>query len=192
MSSRCPYATPEWSRMILNKLSTRFFDDEIAAAGSELRLFTDTAAMYGLPAATLTDNGSVYTSRFTHGHNDFERLLNSLSVTQKTATPATRKHKEKLSASTEPSNSGSANTGVPRHWTTYNSCSTPSPRSTTPNDPTAPTAPAPHRTPSTTPCPKHTPPQSPSTSASATTLNRPGLDGDLGYATSAMEVTVSR
>ncbi|WP_264002443.1 integrase core domain-containing protein [Mycolicibacterium poriferae] len=49
--------------------------------------FTDTAAIYGLPAATLTDNGSVYTSRFTHGHNDFERLLNSLGVTQKNGHP---------------------------------------------------------------------------------------------------------
>jgi len=40
--------------------------------------FTATANVYGLPASTLTDNGSVYTSRFTHGHNDFERLLASL------------------------------------------------------------------------------------------------------------------
>ncbi len=37
--------------------------------------FTTTTQRYGLPASTLTDNGSVYTSRFTHGHNDFERLL---------------------------------------------------------------------------------------------------------------------
>jgi hypothetical protein len=36
--------------------------------------FTDS-----LPASALTDNGSVYTSRFTHGHNDFERLLASLA-----------------------------------------------------------------------------------------------------------------
>ena len=49
--------------------------------------FTDTAATHGLPAATLTDNGSVYTSRFTHGHNDFERLLASLGVTQKNGHP---------------------------------------------------------------------------------------------------------
>lgn len=49
--------------------------------------FTATAAHYGLPASTLTDNGSVYTSRFTHGHNDFERLLASLSVTQKNGHP---------------------------------------------------------------------------------------------------------
>ena len=49
--------------------------------------FTTTAATYGLPAATLTDNGSVYTSRFTHGHNDFERLLASLGITQKNGPP---------------------------------------------------------------------------------------------------------
>ena len=49
--------------------------------------FTDTATTYGLPASTLTDNGSVYTSRFTHGHNDFERLLASLGVTQKNGRP---------------------------------------------------------------------------------------------------------
>jgi transposase InsO family protein len=49
--------------------------------------FTATAATYGLPASTLTDNGSVYTSRFTHGHNDFERLLASLGITQKNGHP---------------------------------------------------------------------------------------------------------
>ena len=49
--------------------------------------FTTTAAAYGLPASTLTDNGSVYTSRFTHGHNDFERLLASLGIIQKNGHP---------------------------------------------------------------------------------------------------------
>ncbi|WP_407663771.1 integrase core domain-containing protein [Mycobacterium shottsii] len=49
--------------------------------------FTTTAAEYGLPASTLTDNGAVYTSRFTHGHNDFERLLASLGITQKNEHP---------------------------------------------------------------------------------------------------------
>jgi transposase InsO family protein len=49
--------------------------------------FTDTAALYGLPASTLTDNGAIYTSRFTHGHNDFERLLASLGITQKNGHP---------------------------------------------------------------------------------------------------------
>ncbi|HWX98740.1 MAG TPA: IS481 family transposase [Mycobacterium sp.] len=49
--------------------------------------FTTTATEFGLPASTLTDNGAVYTSRFTHGHNDFERLLASLGITQKNGHP---------------------------------------------------------------------------------------------------------
>ena len=49
--------------------------------------FTDTAQRHGLPASTLTDNGTVYTSRFTHGHNDFERLLAHLGITQKNGSP---------------------------------------------------------------------------------------------------------
>jgi integrase-like protein len=49
--------------------------------------FTDTATTYGLPASTLTDNAAVYTSRFTHGHNDFERLLAALGITQKNGHP---------------------------------------------------------------------------------------------------------
>jgi hypothetical protein len=32
------------------------------------------------------DNGSGYTSRFTHGHNDFERLPARLGIAQKTVT----------------------------------------------------------------------------------------------------------
>ncbi|WP_373366852.1 integrase core domain-containing protein, partial [Mycobacterium kansasii] len=35
----------------------------------------------------MTDNGAVYTSRFTHGHNDFERLLATLGITQKNGHP---------------------------------------------------------------------------------------------------------
>jgi len=49
--------------------------------------FTTTTDEFGLPATTLTDNGSVYTSRFTGGHNDFERLLAALGITQKNGHP---------------------------------------------------------------------------------------------------------
>ena len=49
--------------------------------------FTNTAQRHGLPASTLTDNGTVYTSRFTQGHNDFERLLANLGITQKNGHP---------------------------------------------------------------------------------------------------------
>ena len=41
----------------------------------------------GWPAATLTDNGSVYTSRFTGGRNGFEYLLAYLGIRQKNGAP---------------------------------------------------------------------------------------------------------
>jgi transposase InsO family protein len=55
-------------------------DDVVAtfvAAGEE----------HGWPAATLTDNGAVYTSRFTGGRNGFEYLLAWLGVRQKNGAP---------------------------------------------------------------------------------------------------------
>jgi transposase InsO family protein len=68
--------------------------------------FTDTVNTYGLPASTLTNNASVYTSRFTHGHNEFELLLATLGVTKKNGHPGHPKPKEKSNASTKPSNAG--------------------------------------------------------------------------------------
>lgn len=49
--------------------------------------FADNISRYGPPASTLTDNGSVYTSRFTGGRNGFEYLLASLSIAQKNGHP---------------------------------------------------------------------------------------------------------
>jgi transposase InsO family protein len=49
--------------------------------------FIDTVNVHGLPASTLTDNGSVYTARFTHGHNEFELLLATLGIIQKNGHP---------------------------------------------------------------------------------------------------------
>jgi transposase InsO family protein len=42
---------------------------------------------YGPPASTLTDNGSVYTSRFTGGRNAFEYVLALLGTRQKNGSP---------------------------------------------------------------------------------------------------------
>lgn len=42
---------------------------------------------HGIPASTLTDNGSVYTSRYTGGRNAFEYLLRLLGVKQKNGAP---------------------------------------------------------------------------------------------------------
>ena len=49
--------------------------------------FTAAGDEHGWPAATLTDNGSVYTSRFTGGRNGFEYLLAYLGIRQKNGTP---------------------------------------------------------------------------------------------------------
>jgi transposase InsO family protein len=49
--------------------------------------FLTVVAAHGAPAATLTDNGSVYTSRFTRGRNSFEYLLAELGVTQRNGHP---------------------------------------------------------------------------------------------------------
>ena len=45
--------------------------------------FTSNVNAYGPPSSTLTDNGSVYTSRFTGGRNAFEYLLHLLRIQQK-------------------------------------------------------------------------------------------------------------
>jgi transposase InsO family protein len=50
-------------------------------------VFLDAAGQHGAPASTLTDNGSVYTSRFTGGRNAFEHVLALLGVRQKNGTP---------------------------------------------------------------------------------------------------------
>ncbi|TAJ46709.1 MAG: IS481 family transposase [Herbiconiux sp.] len=49
--------------------------------------FTRNINEYGPPASTLTDNGTVYTARFTRGKNAFEYLLTSLGITQKNGHP---------------------------------------------------------------------------------------------------------
>ena len=50
-------------------------------------VFLDAVGQHGPPASTLTDNGSVFTSRFTGGRNAFEHVLPLLSVRQKNGAP---------------------------------------------------------------------------------------------------------
>jgi transposase InsO family protein len=49
--------------------------------------FIAAAEAHGWPAATLTDNGAVYTSRFTGGRNGFEYLLAYLGIRQRNGAP---------------------------------------------------------------------------------------------------------
>jgi transposase InsO family protein len=60
---------------------TRVAGDDVVAT------FTAAGDAHGWPAATLTDNGAVYTSRFTGGRNSFEYLLAYLGVRQKNGAP---------------------------------------------------------------------------------------------------------
>ena len=64
--------------------------------------FLAAADAHGLPQSTLTDNGSVYTSRFTGGRNGFEYLLANLASPRRTAIPTIRKPRAKSNASTRP------------------------------------------------------------------------------------------
>jgi transposase InsO family protein len=50
-------------------------------------VFLELIERYGPPASTLTDNGSVYTSRFTGGRNAFEYVLPLLGIRQKNGSP---------------------------------------------------------------------------------------------------------
>ena len=52
-----------------------------------VRVFLGLIEQYGPPASTLTDNGSVYTSRFTGGRNAFEYVLPLLAIRQKNGSP---------------------------------------------------------------------------------------------------------
>ena len=50
--------------------------------------FTENINEYGPPQSTLTDNGVVYTARFTKGKNGFEYLLAVLGIKQKNGSPS--------------------------------------------------------------------------------------------------------
>jgi transposase InsO family protein len=70
------------SRYLLSCTAHQPVSGEVVVA-----VFLDLVERYGPPAATLTDNGSVYTSRFTGGRNAFEYVLPILGVRQKNGSP---------------------------------------------------------------------------------------------------------
>ena len=70
------------SRYLLGCTAFRRVDgDDVVAT------FCTAGEVHGWPAATLTDNGAVYTSRFTGGRNSFEYLLAYLGIRQKNGAP---------------------------------------------------------------------------------------------------------
>jgi transposase InsO family protein len=70
-------------------------------------VFLDLIEEYGPPASTLTDNGSVYTSRFTGGRNAFEYVLPILGVRQKNGAPGHPRPRARPSGFTKPCSAGS-------------------------------------------------------------------------------------
>jgi transposase InsO family protein len=70
------------SRYLLSCTAHRPVSGDVVVA-----VFLDLVERYGPPAATLTDNGSVYTSRFTGGRNAFEYVLPLLGIQQKNGSP---------------------------------------------------------------------------------------------------------
>lgn len=70
------------SRSLLGCTAFRRVDgDDVVAT------FCAAGEAHGWPAATLTDNGAVYTSRFTGGRNGFEYLLAYLGIRQRNGAP---------------------------------------------------------------------------------------------------------
>jgi hypothetical protein len=62
-------------------------EETVIALNDVVAVFLQNIDEHGPPASTLTDNGSVYTSRFTGGRNAFEYLLPLLGVQQKNGSP---------------------------------------------------------------------------------------------------------
>src|SRR5277367_3292366 len=60
---------------------------EPATGDAVVAVFLDLVETHCPPTSTLTDNGSVYTSRFTGGRNAFEYVLPLLGVRQKNGSP---------------------------------------------------------------------------------------------------------
>jgi transposase InsO family protein len=63
---------------------------------SVIASFNACRSEYGTPFSTLTDNGNVYTARFTQGKNGFEYLLSDLGVIQKNGSPSHRQTQGKI------------------------------------------------------------------------------------------------
>jgi len=52
-----------------------------------VRIFFDTAALYGLPRSVLSDNGAIYTTAYRGSHTGMEIELATLGITFKHGKP---------------------------------------------------------------------------------------------------------
>ena len=109
-----------------------------------LNEFRAAVAQHGVPASTLTDNGMVFTTRFSGGkggRNGFEAELVRLGMHQKNSGPTTRPPAGRSNGSTRPSSAGSPpRPDQPDDRASCRHCSTSSSTTTTTNGPTDPYA----------------------------------------------------
>jgi transposase InsO family protein len=60
---------------------------KVATSADVVRLFFDTADLYGLPASVLSDNGAIYTAHYRESHTGLEIDLATLGITFKHGKP---------------------------------------------------------------------------------------------------------
>ena len=143
-----------------------------------LATFRAAVAAHGAPASTLTDNGTVCTTRFVGGgggRNGLENELAAWASPRRTAGPATPRPRARSRDSSRPCRNGSAPSPPPPPSPDYRTSSTSSPTSTTPTGRTAPCPTAPPPPPPTQPGPRPPPATGPPTptTASAPTSSAP-------------------
>lgn len=72
----------DYSRAVLASVAL-----PVATAADVVRIFFDTAAMYGFPASVLSDNGAIYTCAYRGSHTGMEIELATLGITFKHGKP---------------------------------------------------------------------------------------------------------
>jgi transposase len=72
----------DYSRAALSSVAVR-----VATAPEVLRVFYETAAIWGLPASVLTDNGAIYTATYRRGLTGLEIDLGALGISFKHGKP---------------------------------------------------------------------------------------------------------
>ena len=72
----------DYSRAVLASVAV-----PVATAAEVVRIFYETAAIYGLPASVLSDNGAIYTCAYRGSHTGMEIELATLGITFKHGKP---------------------------------------------------------------------------------------------------------
>jgi transposase InsO family protein len=72
----------DYSRAVLASVAV-----PVATSSDVVRIFFDTAAVYGLPRSVLSDNGAIYTTAYRGSHTGMEIELATLGITFKHGKP---------------------------------------------------------------------------------------------------------